>query len=154
MSSEIMLGGENGYTAKIRHSMERVRHEFIYIGLLLHEVDAYKYYLEDGFTSVYDYAEKYFGFKRSNTNNFIRVYLAFGEGIGIQERYKGFRFSQLVEMCSMNSRALACARPCMTVLELRQLKKTHPDAAVSNPVQTSGQKESCSVELHCSNHSY
>lgn len=131
------LGGSNGYTAKIQDAINRTRSEFMYIGMLLLEVDAYGYYTEAGFSDVYEYAETTFGFKRSSTNNFMRVYRKFGEAMGIQDRFKKFSYSQLVEMCSMNDNQIASCSPEMSVLRLREVKK-------GSSVQTSGRQLSVS----------
>ena len=104
------LGGERGYTAKIQDAITRTRQEFMYIGMILLEIDAYGYYAEGGFSDVYEYAEVTFGFKRSSTNNFMRVYRKFGEAMGIQERFREYSYSQLVEMCSMDDKQiLSCS---------------------------------------------
>lgn len=131
------LGGSNGYTAKIQDAINRTRSEFMYIGMLLLEVDAYGYYSEAGFSDVYEYAETTFGFKRSSTNNFMRVYRKFGEAMGIQDRFKKFSYSQLVEMCSMNDNQIASCSPEMSVLRLREVKK-------GSSVQTSGCEDKAS----------
>jgi len=126
------LSGEYGYTAKIKDALDRARHEFIFIGLLLTEVQNFEYYKEECWNDVYEYCESHFGFKRSSTNNFLRVYRAFGEQMTVKEPYRNYSYSQLTEMCSMNNNQLKQCSPDMTVKELRDLKK-------SKPVQTSGQ---------------
>ena len=134
------LGGANGYTAKIQDAINRTRSEFMYIGMLLLEIDAYGYYAEAGFSDVYEYAEVTFGFKRSSTNNFMRVYRKFGEAMGIQDRFKKFSYSQLVEMCSMSDQQISSCSPEMSVLRLREVKK-------GSSVQTSGRVNSSSVSI-------
>ena len=134
------LGGANGYTAKIQDAINRTRSEFMYIGMLLLEIDAYGYYAEAGFSDVYEYAEVTFSFKRSSTNNFMRVYRKFGEAMGIQDRFKNFSYSQLVEMCSMSDQQISSCSPEMSVLRLREVKK-------GSSVQTSGRVNSSSVSI-------
>lgn len=137
------LSGAHGYTAKIQDAINRVKHEFIYIGFLLCEVDSFGYYREGGFDNVYDYCEVAFGFKRSSTNNFMRVYRQFGDGMGLKEAYQAYSYSHLVEMCSMNGYQLSLCRPEYSVSKLRDIKKQNPPAGgcssvKSDPVQTSG----------------
>lgn len=136
------LGGERGYTAKINDCIDRIKHEFIFIGFLLHEVEAFGYYREAGFNDVYEYCEVSFGFKRSSTNNFIRIYRKFGEAKGLQDRYKGYSYSQLTEMCSMNDNQLRQCHCSMSVQSMRELKRSLKISTIEvEPVQTSGKDE-------------
>lgn len=128
------LDGKYGVTNKIRDALNNVRHEFIYIGFLLDEADRLEYYREGGFEDIYSYCESEFGFKRSSTNNFIRVYRCFGECMGLQANYAAYGYSQLTEMCSMTPQQLNQCKPGMTVTELRAIKK-------GDSVQTSGRKD-------------
>lgn len=142
------LDGEFGLTNKIKNALAEAASNFIYIGFLLREADDCKYYLEGGYDNIYDYCEDQFGFGRSSTNNFIRVYRQFGSnnGIGLLDSYKVYSYSQLTEMCSMNMKQLNMCNPSMTVKELRAVKKNNSLLAVSNSylkvddktVQTSG----------------
>lgn len=124
------LSGVHGYTAKIEDAMNRAKHEFIYIGFLLSEVDSFGYYREAGFNDVYEYCEVTFGFKRSSTNNFIRVYRQFGEAMGLKEAYKKYSYSHLVEMCSMNGFQLSQCRPEYNVMpECKRLRIEQGESA-------------------------
>lgn len=140
-----MLSGQNGYTAKILDALGRAKHEFVYIGFLLCEVESFGIYREGGFSDIYDYCEVAFGFKRSSTNNFMRIYRKFGEAMGLVERYRNFSYSQLTEMCSMTDGQLAKCHPEMSVKQLKEIKRSVPShmnvISISDPVQTSGLKE-------------
>jgi len=72
------LDGPNGVTEKIKKAVYDVTRTFVYIGLLLYKVQAYRYYEEKGYQSVYEYAEAELGFKRSSTKNFIAINSVFG----------------------------------------------------------------------------
>lgn len=152
MEKALYLSGDNGYTAKIQDAINRTKKEFIYIGMLLCEVDSFGYYKEAGFENVYDYCEVTFGFKRSSTNNFMRVYRQFGEAMSLKEAYKRYSYSQLTEMCSMNGDQLSQCKPEYSVQKLRELKRGNPSPdrvpSGTSSVQTSG------LEIHCSLHSY
>ena len=67
------LNGNMGVTQKIKQAMHDAAQHFVYIGFLLWEVRQYKYYWENGYDSVYEYAEAELGFKRSSTKNFIAI---------------------------------------------------------------------------------
>lgn len=119
------LDGEFGLTNKIRSALNESAKQFVYIGFLLKEADEFCYYREGGYEDIYEYCEDNFGFGRSSTNNFIRVYRQFGSnnGIGLLDSYKAYSYSQLTEMCSMNMKQLNECNPEMTVRELRAVKK-------------------------------
>lgn len=146
------LDGDFGLTSKIKNALAEAASNFIYIGFLLKEADDLKYYLEGGYDNIYDYCEDNFGFGRSSTNNFIRVYRQFGStnGIGLLDSYKAYSYSQLTEMCSMNVKQLNKCNPYMSVRELRAIKSNKPfsikvkdtsASVVDKPIvfQTSGQ---------------
>lgn len=128
------IDGYTGLTNKIKSVLENIRSEFIYIGFLLDEADRFEYYLEAGFDNIYDYCELNFGFKKSSTNNFIRVYRCFGDGMFLKDNYKDYSYSQLTEMCSMTPHQLSLCSSDKTVLELRQIKRLDK----SDFFQTSG----------------
>ena len=119
------LDGEFGLINKINNAMKEAADQFVYIGFLLKEADEYKYYEEAGYNNIYDFCEDTFGFGRSSTNNFIRVYRQFGSknGIALLDSYKAYNYSQLTEMCSMNMNQLNECNPYMTVRELRAVKR-------------------------------
>ena len=119
------LEGEFGLINKVKNAMQEAAEQFVYIGFLLLEADNCKYYEEDGFDNIYDFCEHHFGFGRSSTNNFIRVYRQFGSsnGIGLLDSYKPYSYSQLTEMCSMDIKQLNECNPSMSVRELRAVKR-------------------------------
>ena len=130
------LTGEMGVTEKIKKAMFESAKQFVYIGFLLKEVRDYKYYEEGGYESVYSYAEYELGFKKSSTKNFIAIAEKFGvqkytfQGIrresqtmSLQQEYKDFNYSQLVELLAMSDTQRAKAKPEMTIKQLREIKR-------------------------------
>lgn len=115
------LDGEQGVTNKVKQAMFDVRNSFIYIGFLLDEADRLKYYLENGYQNIFEYCEDNFGFKRSSTQNFIKVYRCFGDKMNLFPAYKDFNYSQLVEMSSADP--IIKFTPDMSVSQIRELKK-------------------------------
>lgn len=165
------LDGSNGVTEKIKRAMYDAARQFVYIGFLLWEVQEYVYYREKGYGSVYEYAEKELGFKKSSTKNFIAINYEFGcrnglpRGIAhertmsLQPQYQQFNYSQLCEMLSMSDKQRAKVTPDMTVKQIREMKRevepnlppdmeTIPIPLSDDPVpsgQTSDQYRSCTV---------
>lgn len=129
------LDGSNGVTEKIRRAMFDAARQFVYIGFLLWEVQEYGYYMEKGYASVYEYAERELGFKKSSTKNFIAINYQFGSRDGrpcgiahertmtLQPKYEQFNYSQLCEMLSMSDKQREKVTPDMTVKQIRELKK-------------------------------
>ena len=117
------LDGEFGVTNKVKRALYDASRSFIYIGFLLEEAERFNYYLEGGFTSIYEYCEAEFDFGRSSTNNFIRVYQKFGEAMNLKEPYRRFSYSQLVEMCSCTDNQLNGIKPEMTISQIRDYKR-------------------------------
>ena len=143
------LDGEYGLINKINKAMKEAADQFVYIGFLLLEADNLRYYEEAGYNNIYDFCEDNFGFGRSSTNNFIRVYRQFGrkDGIALLDSFKAYSYSQLTEMCSMNMKQLNECTPYMSVKELRAVKHRTTkidlkpvDKVKSVSVQTSGRK--------------
>ena len=136
------LNGGNGVTEKIKKAMYDAAKQFVYIGFLLWEVQEYGYYTENGYADVYEYAEKELNFKRSSTKNFIAVAKTFGWHKGdcsgdytgvtmtINQDYKNFSYSQLVEMLSMSEKQRQLVSSDMTVKEIRQLKKDNSNSDI------------------------
>lgn len=135
------LDGDYGLTSKVRDALRKAADEFVYIGFLLDEAERCEYYKEGGYESIYEYCEAEFGFKRSSTNNFIRVYRRFGEYMHLQERYKSFSYSQLVEMTPLDDKKLILCKPDMTVRELRELKHSKSSGNVVYTVEPEEVKE-------------
>lgn len=140
LPSSLHLDGSNGVTEKIKHAMYDAARQFVYIGFLLWEVQEYGYYSEKGYASVYEYAEKELGFKKSSTKNFIAINYEFGcrnglpRGIAhertmsLQPQYQQFNYSQLCEMLSMSDKQREKVTPDMTVKQIRELKReVEPD---------------------------
>lgn len=151
------LNGTMGVTQKIKNAMEETAKQFVYIGFLLWEVKEYKYYYENGYDSVYEYAEVELGFKRSSTKNFIAICETFCRRSGqfretptmfLADNWNQFKYSQLTEMLSMSAEKRKQATPDMTIKQLRELKR-EPEELKQVPKveqasdaigQTSGQK--------------
>lgn len=151
------LNGTMGVTQKIKNAMEETAKQFVYIGFLLWEVKEYKYYYENGYDSVYEYAEAELGFKRSSTKNFIAICETFCRRSGqfretptmfLADNWNQFKYSQLTEMLSMSAEKRKQATPDMTIKQLRELKKEPEEPKQISTVipeaqatgQTSGQK--------------
>lgn len=163
------LNGTMGVTQKIKNAVEETAKQFVYIGFLLWEVKEYKYYYENGYDSVYEYAEAELGFKRSSTKNFIAICETFCRRSGqfgetptmfLADNWNQFKYSQLTEMLSMSAEKRKQATPDMTIKQLRELKREPeepkqistgvPEAQATG--QTSGQHQEARVACTVNNY--
>ncbi len=116
-------------TQKINETIDRVKTDFMYIGLLLWEVNEYKTYEAKGYKSVVDYALYEFGFKQSSTYNFIAISEKFSRKnkgyptVYLDDKFKDFNFTQLVEIKSLSSDQIKLIDPSMSKREIREKKK-------------------------------
>ena len=158
------LNGKLGVTQKIKDAMQETAKQFVYIGFLLWEVREYKYYRENGYQNVYEYAEAELGFKISTTKNLIAICVQFCKRCGeykenptmfLDERWSNYRYSQLTELLSMSAPKRDQTSPSMTVKQLRELKKQpeEPQQVTKDKLeaqaagQTSGHREPTPEEV-------
>jgi len=109
-------------TDSIRYSISDVADSFVSIGDELAKLRDDKGVLEAcGYSDVYDYSWKVFGFKRTSTKNFIAVAEKFAKNGSLLQKYDGYNFTQLVELLPV-SEDIASYKPEMTVAEIRDKK--------------------------------
>lgn len=144
-----------------------VRCHYFNLGFHLREFDRCKYYLCFGYSCTADFAAVNLGMDASAVSRCISVFEHFCVRSGyvltnqMQDRYKDFSYSQLVEMTTIkDSDLLSLVKPSMTVREIRDFKKnkrndpsvdiaSHEDVDVSQ-IATSQKKYfnyDCSVKL-------
>ncbi len=85
-------------------------------------MESYKMaYLKDSF---FHFCDRYFGLGKSTVYALMEVSLRFGADNGkTLPIYSGYKYSQLVEMCSLSDEDLFSVNPSMTVAEIKALKK-------------------------------
>lgn len=110
----------------IRADMENLAQNFIKLGYHLYEVQRYKYYEADGYTSVAEFAETEFGIKKSTCFNLIKCVQAYSvnqHSMFLDDKYKKFGYSQLVEMLSLPDYGKGKVSSDMSVSKIREIKK-------------------------------
>lgn len=128
----------------ILSDMNDIRKSFIRLGFHLAEMQRNKYYEDFGYLSLEEFAEANLGMDKSNVYRYIRVYENFalpckpilGSSLSsvsskmfLDDKWKDYSFSQLVEMCSMSKFQRQACRPDMTIKQIREVKKTVPKNA-------------------------
>lgn len=120
----------DGHTQKIKKTLNRISDDFIYIGFLLWEVNKFKYFESKGYLNIIEYAENEFGFKKSQTYNFIGVCEKFSRytssgypSIHIDDKYKDYSFSQLCEIKVLKGDLINKVDSGMSTRQIKEIKK-------------------------------
>ena len=78
-------------------------------------------FLSDGF---YQFCERHFRLSKTTVFTLMQVATLFSDENGVAiGRYKEFRYSQLVELCSFKTNDRKLIKPDMTIAEIRAMKK-------------------------------
>ena len=110
----------------IKNDMEDLVNNFLNLGFHLYVVKKYEYYKADGYISVAEFAETEFGIKKSTCFNLINCMTAYSEdhcSMFLDDRYKKYGYSQLVEMLSLPDYGKGVVTPDMSVAKIREIKK-------------------------------
>jgi hypothetical protein len=113
-------------TDRIRGLASNVLNNFVQIGAELKKLrDDPKILTDCGYSDVYSYAEKVFGFQSTSAKNFIAVYEKFGDKDNtrpeISRKYDKYSISQLIELVPVAG-DIDKFTPEMTVKEIRDTK--------------------------------
>ena len=77
--------------------------------------------------NFYEYVKEVFGISKSTCNNYIRVCELFSHGntmhMFLDDRYKDYNLSQLVEMASLDRDKWRLVNPNMTVRQIKAIKQ-------------------------------
>lgn len=110
--------------------MNDIRKSFIRLGYHLAEMQRNRYYEDFGYQTLEDFAVANLGMDKSNVYRYIRVFEKFSADNGyhqktlyLDDKWKDYSFSQLVEMCNMSSDQREVCTPDMTIKQLREIKK-------------------------------
>lgn len=119
--------------------MSDIRRCFIRLGFHLYEFERLKYYEDFGYSSIAEFAEKNLGLSKSQVSIYKNIYLEFGDNDGhsavpkmyLADQYKEYSYSQLREMLPMNKNQRKQVKPDMTIEQIRAIKKSKPEVAIS-----------------------
>lgn len=118
----------NEFIAEVRAELKTIEKSFFTIGYKLNEAKNKNLHQALGYSDIYELAEKEFEIGRTTTKNLMLVNMQFGESgnkLQIQDKYKNYNQSQLVEMASIGPSLLDCIDPDFTRDEIRTLKKVY-----------------------------
>ena len=139
--------------------INNVRENYFRLGFHLKEFDKFKYYYCFGYSCLADFARANLGMDASAVSRCISVFEKFCKRndyhptMFMQEKYKDFSYSQLVEMASIkDDNLLRQIKPDMSVREIREFKKRKNVSRENEDVSqiATSQKIDPSVYLSCS----
>ena len=110
----------------IRENIQSLARDYIAIGYYLRRVRDQAQFLEDGYSSVHEFAFAEFGMRKSTVNHCIRINAEFSEGGNspvVDARYKEFGKTQLQELLYVPEEKRNEVTPDMTVAEIREIHK-------------------------------
>ena len=119
----------NDYVVKIENTINDIKNNFFYLGLLFSEVKSFKLYEQSGYKDVFEFAEKTFHLGKSTVYNLININNRFASEnkMIIDEKYKDFSYSQLTELWTFNDDDLfEKFNPEMSVRQIKELKRCKP----------------------------
>lgn len=125
----------------IRRKLQETAGNFVYIGYCLRKLrDSGDLYEQEECEDIFEFAKKEYGLDKSTVSRFIAINEKYSEGgysMELQEKYRGFGQSQLVEMLTMPDSEIELITENMTVKEIRKLKafNKQEEAFMSEPVE-------------------
>lgn len=109
----------------IKDNINTASRSFVAIGYYLKNVRDRELYLEDGYKSIWEFAQSEFGISKSWSCKWMQINDKFsvnGNSPILLDNYKDFSSSKLADMVNMSDEQLIQIRPGMTVKAIRTLK--------------------------------
>ena len=110
----------------IQKDLESMSKKFITIGYYLKYIRDKKLYIQDGFESIWDFAQDTYGISKSTCSRWMHMNDKFSEGGNspeLRQEFASFGKSQLQEMLYLDDKQIEQAKPEMTAKEIREIRK-------------------------------
>lgn len=110
----------------IRKDLESMSKKFITIGYYLKYIRDKKLYIQDGFESIWEFAQDTYGISKSTCSRWMHMNDKFSENGNspeLRQEFASFGKSQLQEMLYLNDKQIEQAKPEMTAKEIREIRK-------------------------------
>lgn len=110
----------------IRKDLESMSKKFITIGYYLKYIRDGKLYIQDGFESIWDFAQDTYGISKSTCSRWMHMNDKFSENGNspeLRQEFASFGKSQLQEMLYLDDKQIEQAKPEMTAKEIREIRK-------------------------------
>ena len=130
---------------KLRQELIGVKRSFVRIGYILRQIDDQKGYVQDGYKSIAEFAQKELGLHPSTTTRFMEInreYSIDGYSEQLREEYEDLSRSQLEEMLKLPEEDRAMIEPAASRESIRDLKRfnaAQPEQSVTDCHQVDGE---------------
>lgn len=110
----------------LREKMYNLKMNFIAAGYYLKYIRDHEQFREDGYESIWEFAEDNYGIKKSTASRWMAMNDKFSQGGNspiLAEEFRSFEKSQLQEMLYLDDKQIETVTPEMTVKEIREVRK-------------------------------
>ena len=110
----------------LREKMYNLKMNFIAAGYYLKYIRDHEQFREDGYESIWEFAEDNYGIKKSTASRWMAMNDKFSQGGNspiLAEEFRSFEKSQLQEMLYLDDKQMETITPDMTVKEIREVRK-------------------------------
>lgn len=116
----------------LREKLDNMKMNFIATGYYMKYIRDHELFREDGYESIWEFAEDNYGIKKSTASRWMAMNDKFSQGGNspvLAEEFRGFEKSQLQEMLYLDDKQIETVTPNMTVKEIREVRKPEPLSA-------------------------
>lgn len=110
----------------LREKMDVMKKNFIAAGYYMKYIRDNELFREDGYESIWEFAEDNYGIKKSTASRWMAMNDKFSQGgnsPNLADEFKGFEKGQLQEMLYLDDKQIETVTPDMTVKEIREVRK-------------------------------
>lgn len=125
----------------IRRELNNVKHAFVRVGYYLRRAEDEKLYLQDGYSSLAEFAQKEYGLTATTVSRFMsinRKYSVDGYSAQLLPEYQDYKQSVLVEMLSLpdgDMQMVTPETPREDVRELARFNRQEPDRSAAGGLE-------------------
>lgn len=124
----------------LREKLDNMKMNFIATGYYMKYIRDHELFREDGYESIWAFAEDNYGIKKSTASRWMAMNDKFsqdGNSPILAEEFRGFEKSQLQEMLYLDDKQIETVTPEMTVKEIREVRKPEePVIELKKPDET------------------
>ena len=110
----------------LRKELDYMKKNFIAAGYYMKYIRDHEQFREDGYESIWEFAEDNYGIKKSTASRWMAMNDKFsqdGNSPILAEEFRSFEKSQLQEMLYLDDKQMETVTPDMTVKEIREVRK-------------------------------
>ncbi len=124
----------------LREKLDYMKKNFIAAGYYMKYIRDHGLFREDGYESIWEFAEDNYGIKKSTASRWMAMNDKFSQGGNspiLAEEFRSFEKSQLQEMLYLDGKQMETVTPDMTVKEIREVRKPEePVKELKKPDET------------------